>query len=417
MQIYNYIQLALLFANGFLISRLFIKCGIAEKMVFFFIQKSKGHLSKILIYITFSTAFLSMFIPNVVAILAILPLLEILQKDLNYIYTNDKTELNTPLALSSLYGANIGGTGSISGSPASLILIGFLIAHKIPSVEKLNFFSWLGWGFPLVVIFSGLSVLVLIYTSIPKKIRSAKINFVQIHQHKKHYLHEKTAIWLSISSFIFWLLISALNLLIKKWFLYTTILAFLFNIAFVLVTFFIKIKDSSDPLNPRKKSLILTFKDCYSNLPAKGFIILIITVAVSLLLVYLKVDRFLVGFTKGFLPQTGSLFWVCFIFCLFTVYISEFISNTASAVSFFIIAEAICVSLNLPALPVLLGISVVSTVPSMSPLASPVNAMLFGGIKGVKLKKMILVGILINIIGVFLISFWSAYIIPYYYNL
>ena len=99
------------------------------------------------------------------------------------------------------------------------------------------------------------------------------------------------------------------------------------------------------------------------------------------------------------------------------VFISEFISNTATAVTFFVLALPLAQVLNVSPLPFLLGISLVSTIPSMSPVASPVNAMAFGGLPKVQLKKMVFVGFFIDILGAFLIAFFSTFVIPFYYGL
>lgn len=409
--IHNYIQLGLIFFNGFLISRLFIKCGIAEQIVFFFIKKSKGHIGRIITYIIFTTAVISMFIPNVISVLAVLPILDILRRDFEKIKAG-KNDLNTSLAMASLYGANIGGTGSITGSPANMMLIGFLALKNVPGVEKLNFVSWIGWGLPFVLIFSAFAAFITLTFLIPKEIRNHSIDFVHLHKHQNKVAHQKSALILSLSSFGFWILLSGMNMISSDIPLYSTIAAGFFTVFFLLFVFVI-------PLNDRKmkiKAKMLQIKDCFSNLPGKGFLIVLITVLLSSLLIYLKVDKYLVKLVSGFLPASGSLFLVTFVFVLFTVYLSEFISNTASAVSFFIIALSICTALGLPAMPVLMGISVVSTVPFMTPIASPVNAIAYGGVKGVKLRKMMLAGFFMDMLAVILVTVMASWVFPWYYG-
>lgn len=409
---HNYFQLALLFVNGFLISRLFIRRGIAERAVAFFIRKSKGHISWIVIYLLFTSALISMFIPNVITVLALLPLLEILGKDFS-LYDTPSKSLKSSLAMANLYGANIGGTGSINGSPAHLMLLGFLALKAVPGYEQFNFVSWLGWGLPLVLVLTSCAGLILVFLLIPRHLRRSNIDFQHFHAQRLHVPLQKPALILSIFSFLFWLFLSTLNLLIDPGaYLYTSIAGILYLLFFLTLIFFYPYSHAQN--SPKEK--LLAFKDCFNNLPAKGFILIIITFSLSGILLALKVDKLITPLISYLIPANPSLFWITLLFCLATVFISEFISNTATAISFFIISLCVAQSSGLPALPMLLAISLVSTIPSMSPIASPVNAMAYGGVKGISYKKMLIIGFLVDIIGALVITLLTTFVIPWYYN-
>ncbi|HCL57929.1 MAG TPA: hypothetical protein DHW82_13115 [Spirochaetia bacterium] len=411
-KILNSLQLGMLFLNGFLISRIFIKCGIAEKTVFFFIRKSKGQLSRILFLLLMTTAGVSMFIPNMIAILAVLPILEILKKDFDKI-DNQNQSINTSLAASSLYGANLGGTGSISGSPSNLILIGFLILNNIEGSEKINLLSWFGWGIPFVFVFGIFSFLLVFYFFIPKEFRKKKIAFEKVHEHHAHYSHEKKALVLSLVSFFFWIVLSALNLFqFKGVFFLTSILGFAWLVVFIFMVFVIP---SKDPLSGLK-SPILKIKDCYSNLPKKGFIILAAAVLFSSVLVYFGIDKKLSYFISLVLPKEIHPYFLLLFLLTATIFLSEFISNTAAAISFFIITLSVSQTVSFDPLFSLIGISIISTLPAMSPIASPVNALAYGGIKGIKMKKMVVSGFLNNLIAVILVSLFCYFVLPFYYQ-
>ncbi len=47
----------------------------------------------------------------------------------------------------------------------------------------------------------------------------------------------------------------------------------------------------------------------------------------------------------------------------------------------------------------------------MSPIATGVNGLAFGGVKGVSFKKMLGVGFAMNLFGAVLISFWVKYVV------
>ena len=53
----------------------------------------------------------------------------------------------------------------------------------------------------------------------------------------------------------------------------------------------------------------------------------------------------------------------------------------------------------------------------MSPIATGVNGLAFGGVKGVSFRKMLGVGLIMNIAGALLISIWTIFVIGRLYGL
>jgi sodium-dependent dicarboxylate transporter 2/3/5 len=72
--------------------------------------------------------------------------------------------------------------------------------------------------------------------------------------------------------------------------------------------------------------------------------------------------------------------------------------------------------LDLSALEVLIIITLSCTSAFMSPIATGVNGLAFGGVKGVSFSRMLLVGFIMNIAGALLISSWTLYIIGRLYK-
>ncbi|MGD9137608.1 MAG: SLC13 family permease, partial [Desulfobacterales bacterium] len=154
------IQLIFFFITGFAISRLIIKARLPHRMVYWFVGKRQLSITKILFYLIAISAFLSFFIPNAITVLTLLPLLELLRR--SYEENNGSSKnVATMLALSVIYGANIGGMGSITATPANGILVTFAVFNDIPGIQYLSFASWLVWGIPLVIVFVGVAGLVL----------------------------------------------------------------------------------------------------------------------------------------------------------------------------------------------------------------------------------------------------------------
>ena len=111
------IQLIFFFISGFLVSRLIIKVKLPQRMVFWFVGKRHLSITKILFYLIAISAALSFFIPNAITVLTLLPLLELLRR--SYEKSNvSSRKMATMLALATIYGANIGGMGSVTATPA-----------------------------------------------------------------------------------------------------------------------------------------------------------------------------------------------------------------------------------------------------------------------------------------------------------
>ncbi|NUO84104.1 anion permease [candidate division KSB1 bacterium] len=100
-----------------------------------------------------------------------------------------------------------------------------------------------------------------------------------------------------------------------------------------------------------------------------------------------------------------------------TTMTTEFVSNTTVALVLFPLVHAFALSLQLNPLVCFLAVGLASTNAFMTPLGTPVNALLFGGVKNVSLAMMVASGFLLNFIS----SLWMAaaleYWVPHYYGL
>jgi sodium-dependent dicarboxylate transporter 2/3/5 len=417
--LHDSLLLALMFGSGYLLSRIFIKCGIAESLVNVFVRRSNGHVSRIIVYIVAFSAFLSMFIPNLIAVLAVLPLLEILKKDLERI-DDEKRSLTTALAMANLYGANIGGVGFIIGSLTNIIFITFAFLHRVEGAGKINFLSWIGWGVPFVVVFSAAACLVVVLLILPKGLRKVTLDFTRIHMHRRDYAHQRIAVLLSMAFFLFWVSLSIVQFVDKQWDVpYILITAAGYFVAFSFVAFFVDFNDR----RTKVKSRLLYAPDIVSNMPAKGMILAAATIGITALLFLLNIGSKiydLLGVSsipEWLAARTHTTLLISLVLTALTVFVSEFMSNTATAITVLTAGLALCVSLKISPLPILIGISIIATVPSMSPIASPVNAMAYGGIRGVSLRKMVVVGFVMNLIAVGLANVWALLYLPWYYRI
>ena len=90
----------------------------------------------------------------------------------------------------------------------------------------------------------------------------------------------------------------------------------------------------------------------------------------------------------------------------FIIFLTEFTSNTASAALLVPIFASIATQMGLPKEVLVFVIGIGASCAFMLPVATPPNAIVFGtGL--IKQREMMRVGILLNILCIFLVGFWA----------
>jgi len=160
------LPLVLTFATGYIVYLLLATTRLTDAFVLWSLKRSRNNLKIFLAYIIGSAALLSFFIPNAITVLTLLPFLKAMDRDI-VVQDNDR-RLTTALTLSVIYGANIGGMGSLIGSPANLLLIGALDLYRVPGREQISFLNWFIWSVPLVISFTAVAWALLATFGVPK---------------------------------------------------------------------------------------------------------------------------------------------------------------------------------------------------------------------------------------------------------
>ena len=163
--------------------------------------------------------------------------------------------------------------------------------------------------------------------------------------------------------------------------------------------------------------MLLTLADCYNDLPTKGFIFVGIAVVLAAILYAFKIHEFFAGWAALIIPTDMSMFALFLLIALATSFSTEVLSNTAVQLSFFVVALPLAQTLGFPALEMLIIITLSCTSAFMSPIATGVNGLAFGGVKGVSFSKMLVVGFILNIAGALLISSWVLIVVEQLYGL
>ncbi len=398
------LQLALFFITGFFISRLVIKIRFPEKLVHYLLTRAMLSFSGVILVLIVSAAGLSFFIPNAITVLTLLPVLEIIRKMYEKDISKDHSiaiqkKSATVLGLALVYGANIGGMGSITASPANGILVGFATMQKLPGLVNLNFATWLFWAIPLVVVFVMVAWLFLRFFfqtyKFPKWDQDSGIRTIETY-------HPQQKIGLIITLFYFFsaLILSVFINTFPNQMLAIVIVSITTSLGIWIVLFIIPL-----PAGPTKNRL-LTIPDCYSNLPAKGFLFVGIVIVLGAIAYFLGAGTWVASLISQSLPAQMPIWLLFFIFALLTSFATEILSNTVIQVAMFGLAMQIAQVTPVSVLQLSLVITLSCTSAFMSPIATGVNGLAFGGVKNFRLLDMLMAGAIMNTIGALLISTW-----------
>ncbi|CAB1056531.1 hypothetical protein D1BOALGB6SA_1268 [Olavius sp. associated proteobacterium Delta 1] len=405
------IQLIFFFISGFLVSRLMIKVRLPHRIVFWFIGKKNLSLAKILFYLIAISAFLSFFIPNAITVLTLLPLLELLRR--SYEKANGPSRsVATMLALATIYGANIGGMGSITATPANGILVTYAVLNDVAGIQHLTFASWLVWGIPLVIIFVCIAALILCLVLRPWKYQKNQID-LPFDDEEAHHPFQKMTIWITVFYFLTSFILSIVLMQLPDRIFFILVISGTLTLIFIYFLFLVPVKGDNKNSSGR---VLLKIPDCYNELPTKGFIFVGIAVVLAALLYAFNFHENFSTWSGWILKLGVPTFALFFCIALTTSFSTEVLSNTAVQVSFFVMALPLAQQLGLSALEVLTIITLSSTCAFMSPIATGVNGLAFGGVKGVSFTRMLLVGFIMNIAGALLLSSWVLNIIGRLYG-
>jgi sodium-dependent dicarboxylate transporter 2/3/5 len=400
------IQIAFFFISGFFISRIVIKTEIPQRLVSFLLHKRHTSFPKIVFYLISLAAFLSFFVPNVITILTLLPLINIIITAYNDTGREVKS-IPTILALAIMYGANVGGMGSITATPANGILITFIGLNEISGAENLSFATWLMWGIPLVAGFIFLAWLLLYLFFRPTAERGSDYDITISFKSSNHH-HFKLGVILTLLYFVTSFIFSLLIISYPDYQLSLLIFTGIYTAIFILFIFFYRLNTNRQS---QLKEPLLKLKDCYSNLPIKGFVYVGISVIIAGLLYLFDLQEPFSEFINKLIPSGLSVYMLFLLLALLTSFSTELLSNTAVQLSLFLIVVPLSSLLNFSAIEALIIVTLSSTCAFMSPIATGVNGLAFGGVKNVSFKLMLAVGFLMNIIGALYISFYIRFVV------
>lgn len=160
--------LIFLFLGGFIIAVAMEKWELHRRIALNTIRFIGAEPKSIIIGFIIASAFLSMWVSNTATALMMLPIaisvLELMDQNLEQEDQGEKRNFEIVLLLSIAYACNIGGMGTLIGTPPNALLAGFMLENY--GVE-ISFVRWMMIGLPIVLVVLPLVYLVLVKVVYP----------------------------------------------------------------------------------------------------------------------------------------------------------------------------------------------------------------------------------------------------------
>jgi len=318
--------------------------------------------------------------------------------------------MTTVLMCAAIYGAAIGGMGSMIGSPANAVLFGALDLFQIPGREQITFFNWFIWSIPLVTMFVLAAWGVAAGLGIPKGARDACIQLDcldDVCETNDRQRFGAKLFWLYMS---FWVLESVSRQAVPGFESISPVVCLGFTGVFLVMVFGLKAPES-----PFAKGPLLRPRDLLTGIPRRGLMFVLILGALFGVVHWLELDEKAVVLAAELLKGEMPELLLFFSTVLAVIFLTEVLSNTAVVAAFFTIAYYAAQGHGMNPLYLMMGVGVASTCAFMTPVATPTNALAFGEMRGASLKVMLGLGLVLNLAGAVLLTGWLSWILPKIY--
>ncbi len=355
-----------LFMGGFALAAALQKYSLDTLFAVKMLSLSRGRPLFAVLLLFLTTALLSMWISNTATIALMLPIaLGLLSaQQANSRHKKNQSNEYVFVLLGLAYSGNLGGMATLIGSPPNAIAA---------SAAGLSFADWLKWGIPMFALLFPLMILVLFIIFRPKFSNKLELTLpvVDLSWHRN--------------------LVIVIFLLTACGWVFSTLLATLMGI-----------NSGFDAMLAVAAIVLLTGSKC---LPFDDFIkktnwgILILFgggLTLSALLQTSGASVWLANVISSNLPADNTWF-VLVIICVFVIFLTELVSNTASTALLVPLFMTVAIDLHLPPAGIAVVIALCASCAFMLPVATPPNAIVFSS-GFVPQKQMMRAGLVLNLV-------------------
>jgi len=396
-----------LFIGGFIIAFAIEKWELHKRIAYKILQIVGVSTSRILFGIMLTSFLLSMWISNTATVMMLISAVIAIILQVENLFSEEKHSHNfsTAVLIGLAYSATIGGMATLVGTPTNMIFYREYV-EKYSGQGDLNFFTWFAIGFPIALLFLIVTFFILkrLFLKNSKFEHLPEHHFGKMYQNLGKMSFEEIVISIIfLSTAVLWFTRADIdfgiiklygwnNFFAKKEFLQDSTVA----IAMAVLLFIIPAKSKPnrailvwDDVKKLPFGIILLFGGGFAL--AKGFELSGLTIWLGSQL------QFVAG---------ANIYLVILLLCVLITIISEFASNVACIQLMLPILIAMQHTMGVNPLMLMIPATLASSLGFMLPVATAPNTIVYGSGK-IKTKDMLKAGLLIDIVGIIIISLFS----------
>lgn len=367
-----------LFFGGFVMALALEKWGVHEQIARRIIAIVGDKKSNILLGFILSTGLISMWISNTATALMMLPMAMAVVEAMPPAHRNGKFSIF--LMLSIAYASNIGGVGTLIGSPPNTQMASILSESFH---TEISFFDWMKIGLPLALVLLLLMYLIFNY-------------LLGAERKDVHDLHFHTLPWTKAQKRVLWIFSIVATLWIFRELIEHQLglhyrdenAAILGALAMFLV-----------PNGEEGKGKILKWSDT-EKLPWGILLLFGGGLALAAILEKNGILKLLATSFSGL--QNIGYISVIILLATIAIFISEVLSNLAMVTLFIPVVGVFAQQLGLPLVHLAMTLTLGASLAFMMPVGTPPNAIAYGS-GFLKIKDMIRYGFVLNVVSLILI--------------
>lgn len=395
-----------LFMGGFMIALAMEKWNLHRRIALTIVSWTGTNADGILFGFMLATAALSMWISNTATTIMMLPIAMsvihlLTQRNMG---KSDKGFRNFALAmlLGIAYAANIGGTGTVIGTPPTVVFVGIV---EDTYGYQVSFANWLAIGLPFVIVMLLLTYFILVkvlYRNRLGKFEGAhELIEEEVKKLGKLTVGEKRTLVVFVATALFWIFRSPINNLIPGLKLSDTGIAIIASILLFVI-----------PINFKKAAFVLDWK-ATEKLP--WGILLLFGGGLSLAAALAKTGIIdLIG--DQFKDAGNAGFFVILGLTAVSLFLTEIIGNLALVTVFLPVVGGIAVGTGVDPLHAMIPVTLAASCAFTLPMSTPPNAIVFAS-GHLKVANMVRAGLVLNVIAILLIAVLASTILPMVFEL
>jgi sodium-dependent dicarboxylate transporter 2/3/5 len=388
-----------LFMGGFIIALAMEKSNLHKRIALNVIRIVGTKPHAIIAGFMLSSAFISMWVSNTATALMMLPIAlsvvhlvedkeDMANKTLQY-------NFSLCLVLCIAYGCNIGGIGTLIGTPPNALMAGYMLENYDVNI---GFATWMMIGVPLVIVSLPLVYLLLTRVLFPIKLKEIpggkELIESELRKAGSMSKAEKIVMWVFLFTATMWIAPSLLREFVPALrdsipVISDTVVAIMGAMLLFLI-----------PVNFKRGEFALGWEDT-QRLPWDILVLFGGGLALAAGISSTGLAEWMGDAMRGL--DTWSSLALMVASLTLIIFLTEITSNTATAAAFMPILASIALALNIDPLILVVPAAIGASCAFMLPVATPPNAIVFGS-GFVSLPQMAKAGLSVNIMMIMVIT-------------